>query len=145
MKSLATCTPSEFLKQTNRIRKAVEKWLSITDIVKIYNTRATLTPFRNDMSEEERLETFAANKKASNDQMRDNLSRIFDEVMEKHPDETLVLLGLCCFVEPEDIDNHTVDEYLEALTELLNNKAVFNFFTSLMRLEQSNTPSASPQ
>lgn len=143
MKSLATCKPSEFLVQTNKIRKAVEKWLDLTDIVKIASTRPKLTPFRNDMTEEEKLALFAENKRISEEQTRDNMNRILEEVMDKHAAETLVILALCCFVEPEDIDNHTVSEYLEVLTELMDNQAVLNFFTSLMRLEQTNTLSAS--
>lgn len=35
MKNLANCTPSEFLKQTNKIKKSVEKWLKATDIMEI--------------------------------------------------------------------------------------------------------------
>jgi len=143
MKSLANCKPTEFLKQTNRIRKAVEKWLDLTDIAKIAATRPKLTPFRKDMTEEEKLELFAENKKIAEEQTRDNMNRILEEVMDKHADETLVILGLCCFVEPDEIDDHSVSEYLEVLTELIENRAVLNFFTSLMRLEQTNSLSAS--
>ena len=92
---------------------------------------------------EEKLALFAENKRISEEQTRDNMNRILEEVMDKHAAETLVILALCCFVEPEDIDNHTVSEYLEVLTELMDNQAVLNFFTSLMRLEQTNTLSAS--
>jgi hypothetical protein len=35
MKNLANCKPSEFLSQTNKIRKSVEKWLKLTDIINI--------------------------------------------------------------------------------------------------------------
>ncbi len=35
IKTLSNCKPSEFLKQTNRIRKAVERWLTDTDIANI--------------------------------------------------------------------------------------------------------------
>ncbi len=143
MKSLASCKPSEFLHQTNKIRKAVEKWLDLTQIAKIATTRAKLTPFRKDMTEEERLELFAENKRLAEEQTRENMNKILEEVMEKHADETLVVLALCCFVEPDDIDNHTVSEYLEVFTELMENQAVLNFFSSLMRMEQANTLSAS--
>ena len=35
VKTLANCTDVEFLRQTNKIRKAVEKWLTDTDIANI--------------------------------------------------------------------------------------------------------------
>ena len=143
MKNLANCKPSEFLKQTNRIRKAVQKWLDLTDIMKIATTKAKLTPFRDNMTDEEKAELFAENRKLTEAQLRENTTRILDEVMERHADETLVILALCCFIEPEEVDEHSIDEYLSAFTELMNNKAVFDFFTSLMRLEQMSTTSAS--
>ena len=34
-KNLANCTPEEFLVQSNKIRKAVENWLKVTDIMEI--------------------------------------------------------------------------------------------------------------
>ena len=144
MKSLATCKPTE-LRQTNRIRKAVKRWLDVTDILSIRGTKAKLIPFRNDMSDEERAETFAENRRLVQEQAREHSLRIFEEILEKHPDETLVVLALCCFVEPEDVDKHTVDEYLAAFTELLNNKAVVDFFTSLMQLDQRSILTASKQ
>ena len=35
MKNLANCTPREFLRQTNRIRKAAARWLERTDALAI--------------------------------------------------------------------------------------------------------------
>ena len=35
LKTLANCKPSEFLKQTNKIRKAAAEWLTATDILEI--------------------------------------------------------------------------------------------------------------
>ena len=59
---------------------------------------------------------------------------MLDAILEKHPDETLELLALLCFVEPKDVDKHTMDEYLTAITEMITNSAVIGFFTSLQRL-----------
>lgn len=33
MKNLSNCKPSEFLRQTARIRKSVAKWLEVTDLI----------------------------------------------------------------------------------------------------------------
>lgn len=126
MKNLANCKPSEFLVQTNKIRKSVEKWLKLTDIP---NIRKNVPEFKEGQTKEEhRVEML--------EQARVNLNKIFDAILEDHPQETLELIGLLCFIEPEDVDNHPVSFYLEALSELLNDQAVLGFFTSLVNLGQ---------
>lgn len=122
MKNLANCKPSEFLQQTNKIRKSVGKWLTDTDVM---NIRKRVPSLSDDMSDEDR-------KKAIDEQVNKNATAILDAILEEHPEETLELLGLLCFVEPEHIDDHEVSEYLESFNELMNNQAVFDFFTSLM-------------
>jgi len=124
MKNLANCKPSEFLTQTNKIRKSVSKWLTDTDIV---NIRKRVPSFKEGATDEER-------KTALNKQASENLKDILDAVLEEHPEETLEVLALLCFVEPEHIDDHDMTEYIESFNELLNNKAVLNFFTSLMNV-----------
>ena len=129
MKNLANCKPSEFLKQTNRIRKSVSKWLSDTDII---NIRKRMPNIPDDATDEER-------KKAIERQAKENLKSLLDAILEEHPDETLGLLALLCFVEPKDVDNYEITEYLESFNELINNKAVLNFFMSLMSLANQLT------
>lgn len=124
MKNLANCKPSEFLKQTNRIRKSVAKWLTDTDIM---NIRRRMPNLPDDVTEDER-------KEAIQKQAIQNLNDILDASMDEHPDETLELLALLCFVEPEDVDNYLITDYMDAFTEMLNNKSVWGFFTSLMQL-----------
>lgn len=126
MKNLANCKPSEFLVQTNKIRKSVEKWLKLTDIP---NIRKNVPEFKEGQTKEEHRAEML-------EQARVNLNKIFDAILEDHPQETLELIGLLCFIEPEDVDNHPVSFYLEALSELLNDQAVLGFFTSLVNLGQ---------
>ena len=129
MKNLANCTPTEFFRQTNLIRKSVSKWLTDTDIQGI---RKRMPEIPEDASPEERREAIER-------QANENLMAIFDAVMEEHPEETLELLALMCFVEPKDIDNHEMSEYLGAIAELVSNQNVLNFFTSLVGLVQRLT------
>lgn len=129
MKNLANCKPSEFLKQTNRIRKSVEHWLTVTDIV---NIRKTLPKLEEGMTKEQKQEATMAQVKA-------NMSSMFDSMLETHADETLELLALVCFVEPEHVDDYPMSDYLDAVNELMNDKAVIGFFTSLARLGQTIT------
>ena len=139
MKNLANCKPSEFLKQTYRIKRSAEKWLKDTDIMNIRNNLPKLTPLTKDMTEEERVATFEENKRKSSEQLRKNFSDMLDQIMCEHADETLELLALCCFVEPENVDDYSVDYYLGNLVEILNNSSVLGFFTSLAQLGVLNT------
>ena len=139
MKTLANCKPTEFLKQTNRIKKATEKWLTATDIMAIRRNMPELEVPDLDASVEEKARIMAENKQKRDAQVRANVSQILDNILDKHPDETLELLALVCFVEPKDVDDHTIDEYLTAITEMINNEAVLGFFTSLARWGVTNT------
>lgn len=141
MKNLATCKPSEFLRQTNRIKKSVEKWLTETDIMTIRKRMPDLLSVREDMTDEERERVNSENKKRLEKQSKENLSAIFDEIAEEHPDETLELLALTCFVDPENVDKYPMGDYLEAIGEMIGNEGVIGFFTSLARLGLMHTQS----
>ena len=81
-----------------------------------------------------------ANKAATDKQGRENMSRIFDAIAGEHPQETMELLALCCFVEPEQIDEHETGDYLDALAEMMGHRATLSFFVSLVRLVRILTP-----
>lgn len=133
MKTLANCKPSEFLKQTVKIRHSVEKWLDITNIM---NIRRKSPDIRPGMSAEEI-------KTVKLEQAKQNLSQMLDAMLDEHPDETLELLALACFIEPSEVDNHEMSYYLDAISEILSNKSVLNFFSSLVQLGQTNTSDVS--
>ena len=120
-KNLANCTPREFLKQTNRVRKCVEAWLTATDIL---NIRRELPDIPDGANEEEKQEAQAA-------QMKKNLSAMLDAILDEHPDETLELLALMCFVEPDEADDYPIGDYLDSLSQMIGNQAVIRFFMSL--------------
>ena len=67
-----------------------------------------------------------------------NLSDILDAAMGEHPDETLRILALMCFVEPDDVDNHSISEYMQCIADLISDDAVVNFFVSFYRWGQTN-------
>lgn len=129
MKNLANCNPSEFLRQTNKIRKSVSKWLTETDIA---NIRRRMPDVTDDMSDEDKT-------KAYEEQAKKNFNAILDAILDEHPDETLELLALICFVEPKDVDTHNIAEYLESFNEIMQNQTVLSFFTSLIRLANQFT------
>ena len=121
MKNLANCNPSEFLAQTNKIRKSVSKWLTDTDIV---NIRKRMPKINDNASDEEKKEAYG--KQAS-----ENINAVLDSILDEHPEETLELLALCCFVEPEKVNDYKMTDYLASLTELMGDEVVIDFFLSL--------------
>lgn len=133
MKNLANCKPTEFFKQTVRIKHAAEKWLDATKLLKIRETTPDIKLIDDDMDPEEKAKVLAENRKARSKQQKKNLSKMFDAMMEENADGTLELLALSCFVEPENVDDHTIDEYLLAISEMLGNESVISFFTSLAK------------
>jgi hypothetical protein len=89
-------------------------------------------------TEEERKAIDERNKKLTSEQVKKNLSAILDAILEEHPEETMEILGLCCFVEPDHVDDYKVVDYLTALNSLISDKVVLDFFTSLASLGQMN-------
>ncbi len=138
MKNLASCKPTEFLKQTVQIKRAAERWLDSTKIVEILKTAPALKLISDDASEEERDRIMSENRIARKAQTRKNISKVIDSILEEHPGETLVLLALVCFIDPDKVDDHPMEEYFSALSEMMDNEAVIGFFTSLVRWGQMN-------
>lgn len=138
MKNLANCTPKEFLKQTYRIKSAVEKWLKDIDLSSIRANVPKLTPVTG-LEGEELEKVKAENRKIMSKQIMENGMKILDNVMDKYADETVEILALCCFVEPSEAESHTMSEYLESIGDLLSDKGVLSFFTSLAQLQLPNT------
>lgn len=142
-KNLATCKPSEFLKQTNRVRKSVEKWLTKTNIMGIRGRKVEgLETVPENASEDEAYEIRKRNAEKITAQQKKNLNDMLTAAMEECPDETLELLALLCFVEPENVDDHSIAFYLNNLTDIISDKDVLGFFTSLAQLGQTGIFSA---
>lgn len=136
-KNLANCKPSEFMAQCGRVAKSVEKWLEVTDVMNIRRKVPKMMPIPEDATPEKTKEIMDEYKLTLQKAAKDNIGEIINSVMIDHPQETLELLALLCFVEPENVDDHSISFYLANLAELLNDKDVISFFSSLMRLEQT--------
>lgn len=118
MKNLANCTPTEFLKQTVRLREPFRKWLDDTGIPEI---RKRKPEGYDKMTQQQRAEAMVAQANA-------NMSDMLAAAIDKDPDGTLAVIALCNFTEPADIDAHPMAEYLASILEMLNNEAVRSFF-----------------
>ena len=138
MKNLANCTPTEFFKQTLRLKKNVEAWLTSDDIKEIRKRLPELEKVTDTMTEKEKGEVLVRNKEKLAEQGMKNFMDIIDVMLEKKFKETLSVLALSCFVEPEEVDNYVMDEYFGAIADLLGSENVLRFFVSLARLGQTN-------
>lgn len=145
MKNLANCKPSEFLAQSFRIKKSVQEWLDVTDIMQIRKNMPSNLIRLDNLSGEAREKAIAENKEMMKKQINKNLGDMLDKMLCENAEKTLEVLALCCFVEPEDVDNHPMSEYLESIGDLMSDKGVLSFFTSLVQLAQTNSGIASKQ
>ena len=128
MKTLANCNPLEFLTQTNKIRKSAANWLTLTKVLEI---RRTVPDIPAEATGEEKTKAFEA-------QVQKNLSAMLDAILDEHPKETAELLCHVCFIDPKEMDQHSMAEILTEINALLANKEVVDFFVSLARLGLTN-------
>ena len=135
MKNLATCKPTEFVAQTAKIKDAVANWVEVIDLINIRATKPKYIAIPMDATVEERAEISKENAELKQAQAMKNLNAILDNMLVNHPKETLDVLALCCFVDPTDVDNHTMDEYLQCIMDMMQNKSVMSFFSLLAQLE----------
>ena len=142
MKNLANCKPSEFLAQTFKIKKSVREWLDVTEILSIRKNKPELIPLEG-LSEKDKAEAIELNNKATAEQIKKNIDSILDKMLDENAEKTLEVLALCCFVEPEHVDDYPMSEYFKNITELFNDESVMNFFTSLAQLGMKNTANVS--
>ena len=135
MKNLATCKPSEFVAQTAKIKTAVANWMDAIDLMKIRAIQPKYEVLPIDATPEQRAEIIKKNAEIQKKQTMQNLSKILDNMLAEHPQETLEVLALCCFVEPEHVDDYTIDEYMNCIMEMMQNKSVINFFSLLAQMQ----------
>lgn len=124
IKNLANCKPSEFIKQTNKIRHYVEKWLKN---IKFADIRKHLPDIPEGATKEEKAELIR-------EQSFKNFSVLLDSALEEHTEETLGILALCSFLPVEEADDQPMGFYIEVIADLLESEAVQRFFISLVKL-----------
>ena len=122
MKTLANCTPREFMRQTVKMRKPFAEWLERTGISEI---RKRMPEGFDEMDVD-------AQTRALSEQGRRNLQDMLFTAFEKDEEGTLNVLALCCFIEPEQIDEYSMADYFKAVLEMLNNEVVRDFFMLFM-------------
>ena len=80
--------------------------------------------------------TTAKKEQLKKEQVDANFDAILDAMLEEHPEETVEVIRLCCFVEPTDKSKH-ITYYLSAFSQMMKDGDVVDFFTSLVSLVQT--------
>jgi hypothetical protein len=136
MKNLATCKPTEFVAQTAKIKDAVANWVEVIELVSIRATQPKYKTIPIDATAEDRANIIKENAEIEKKQAMENVSKILDNMLAVHPQETLKVLALCCFVEPEHVDDYSIDEYLGCIMEMMQNKHIRDFFLLLAQIQK---------
>lgn len=136
MKNLANCKPTEFFKQAYKTKKAAEKWMKDTNIIELRGRIPELVKITKEMTEEEKQNAFRENQQRIKKAGLENALEILDKALGEHAEETLEVLAYCFFLEPSEIDNYQVKDFLQGITELLTTPEVVGFFTSVAQLGQ---------
>lgn len=121
MKTLATCTLPEFLRQTNKIRHAVADFYEECDFGAIMKRIPELT------GEETEGELAEKNRK----QAKQNLSDVLDVCLDTNAEKTVEIVGLMCFKTAAEASYMTSTEFFNVVFELLGSEEVVSFFTSV--------------
>ena len=129
IKTLANCSPVEFLRQTNKIKYAVEYYLELTGAKEILRRGPAFT------GEETSAERVEMRKKQS----QENMNALLDVVLDTYAEQTAELIGLMCFMSKEEILETNMVTLLTPLLEILQDKQVLAFFQMLLPLGQMNT------
>lgn len=129
MKNLSNCTNTEFLQQAVRIRAPFKAWLERTGIPAI---RARVPEGWVDMTEEEvnalPAEVREARRAAALEQAARNTAEIIDAALTLDFDNTVALLCLATFTDPERFDDVPILDYLNAVQEMMRSPRVIGFF-----------------
>lgn len=121
MKNLANCDSIEFISQGYKVIEAAKDLITKSKVLDIRSRRPKYT---GNETPEEKAEK-------AREQAKKNIFDMLGCLMRDNPEKTAQVLGLMCFIEPEDIKNHKGIEFIAPATELLASREVLDFFSSL--------------
>lgn len=120
MRTIANLNGAEFLRAINRTRKAVEKLLSVTGVLKI---RKNVPNFTGNETPEERAEMERV-------QVKKNLNDMLDSLLETHPEETYECIMALCVRDEGEPEPDGI-ELIMAAFSLIGDKRVLDFLLQL--------------
>lgn len=128
MKTIANLNGVEFLRAINRTRYAVENLMTATDVLSIWKKNPTFT---GKETPEKKLEM-------QRKQLKQNLSDMFDALLEEHPEETYACIMALCVREEGEPEPDGIEMVMAAFN-LISDKRVLDFLLQLGKSGLINT------
>ena len=122
MRTIANLNGVEFLRAINRTRHAVEKLMTVTNVLSIWKKNPTFT---GKETPEERHEL-------ARNQIKKNLNDMLDTLLEKHPEETYECIMALCVREEGEPEPDGIEMVMAAFN-LISDKRVLDFLLQLGR------------
>lgn len=120
MRTIANLNGVEFLRAINRTRHAVEKLMTVTDVLKIWKKNPTFTG----------KETSEEKHKMQRKQLKQNLNDMLDTLLEKHPEETYACIMAMCVRDEGEPEPDGIEMVMAAFN-LISDKRVLDFLLQL--------------
>lgn len=128
MRTIANLNGVEFLRAINRTRHAVEKLMTVTDVLKIWKKTPAFTG----------KETSEEQHEMHRKQIKQNLNDILDALLEKHPDETYACIMAMCVRDEGEPEPDGIELVMAAIS-LISDARVMDFLLQLGKLGLSGT------
>ena len=122
MRTIANLNGVEFLRAINRTRHAVEKLMTVTNVLSIWKKNPTFT---GKETPEERHEL-------ARNQIKKNLNDMLDTLLEKHPEETYECIMALCVREEGEPEPDGIEMVMAAFN-LISDQRVLDFLLQLGR------------
>ena len=120
MRTIANLNGVEFLRAINRTRHAVEKLMTVTDVLTIWKKNPAYTG--KETAEEKHI--------MARNQIKKNLSEMLDTLLEKHPEETYACIMAMCVQDEGEPEPDGIDMVMAAFN-LISDKRVLDFLLQL--------------
>lgn len=122
-KTLANCTTIEFLRQANKIRKAVGNYYDECDFGEILKRKPDF-PINT---------TFEQKTEIARKFRREQINEILDICLETNVEKTVEIIGLMCFMTKEEAENTKANILLGLALELISSQEVVDFFSKMVQ------------
>ena len=135
MKTIANCTAVEFIRQANKIRHEISKYLDVTKIMSIRKNAPDIKESDTPEEKERKLR----------EQSKKNLSDILDKCLDEYAEETIEILALACFKEKSEAKDMPVEELLDVAFDIIGSERVISFFSKLTKSGLISMEDTSPE
>jgi hypothetical protein len=122
-KTLANCTTIEFLRQANKIRKAVGNYYDECDFKSILGRKPDF-PFNSTVEQKEEI---------ASKFRREQIDEILDICLDANAEKTVEIIGLMCFMTKEEAESTKANILLGLALELISSQEVVDFFSKMVQ------------